>query len=64
MQEFYYEKHDTTYGLIDGELYELNEIDEEWEPITEGGVFPEFFEIELPEELAEMKTIYNNLIQL
>ena len=33
MIEFYSEKYDVTFTVIDGDLYELNEIDDEWEPI-------------------------------
>ena len=33
MNEYYSNKYDTTFTIIDGDLYELNEIEDEWEPI-------------------------------
>ena len=31
MKEYYSEKYDVTFSLIDGDLYEL--VDDEWEPV-------------------------------
>ena len=33
MPEFYFLKYNTRFGLIDDELYELDEDENEWEPV-------------------------------